>query len=130
MPTYTYDCETCETEFEDMVPMAFYKEPQPCPSCGKMAKRTLGNRFPGMVFKGDAWASKNGRIAGQMAERRKKAGIKQHELKMDGAVPTLAPNVGGVRTDSWSEAAKLAKSKGKNTSGYERLARKNKANSA
>ena len=124
MPTYSYECDACETEFDDMVPMAFYKEPQPCPECGEMSKRVVGNRAPGMVFKGDSWGTKNGRVKGQMAERRRQAGAKQHELKMDGAVPTLAPNVGGERTDSWSDAAKLAKDKGKDTTGYEKLARK------
>jgi putative FmdB family regulatory protein len=127
MPTYSYECDPCESQFEEMVSMAFYQEPQPCPECGMMAKRILGDKAPGMVFKGDSWASKNGRIAGQMAERRKKAGIKQHELKMDGAVPTLAPNVNGERTASWSDAAKLAKDKGKDTSGYDKLARKEKS---
>jgi len=130
MPTYTYECEACEIEFDELVPLKFYQDPQPCPECETMSKRILGHRFPGTVFKGDSWGTKNGRVAGQMAANRKRAGAKQHELKMDGAIPTLAPNVGGERVNSWSDAAKLAKDKGKDTSGYERLARKGKASSA
>jgi hypothetical protein len=45
-------------------------------------------------------------------------------------VPSLAPNVDGERTDSWSDATKLAKSKGKDTSGYEKYARKERSGAA
>jgi len=130
MPTYTYECTSCEREFDEIVPMKFYQDPQPCPECETMSKRVLSRRFPGTIFKGDSWGTKNGRVAAQMAENRKRAGAKQLELKRDGAIPTLAPNVGGERTDSWSDAAKLAKSKGKDSSGYEQRARKEKASSA
>lgn len=130
MPTYSYQCEKCENEFDELVPLAFYKEPQPCPACGEMAKRTLGNRFPGTVFRGDSWATKNNRIAGQMRAKNERLKEKEREQKGDGMIPKLAPNVGGERVSSWNEASKLAKSKGKDTSGYERLARKEKASSA
>jgi putative FmdB family regulatory protein len=123
MPTYTYRCEPCDVDFDELIPLAKYQDPQPCPTCEAMSPRIVGS-FPGTIFRGDGWSSKNGRVASQMAENRKRAGTKQQELKMDGAVPQLAPNVGGERTDSWSDAAKLAKSKGKDTSGYDRLARK------
>ena len=123
MPTYNYECAACSNGFEELIPLAQYQEPQPCPECGELAPRVLG-AFPGTVFRGDGWATKNNRVAGQMAERRKRAGAKERDLKGDGMVPTLAPNVGGERTDSWSEASRLAKSKGKNTSGYDQRARK------
>ncbi len=35
---------------------------------------------------------------------------------------TLVPNVEGERVDSWGEASKLAKAKGKETTGYDRMA--------
>lgn len=126
MPTYTYECNACELEFDELVPLATYQDPQPCPTCKNLSERVLGHYFPGVVFKGDAWATKNNRVAGQMANNRKHAGEKQYELKMDGAIPQLAPNVGGERTNSWGDAAKLAKDQGKDTSGYDRLARKEK----
>jgi hypothetical protein len=84
----------------------------------------MGTSFPGMIFRGDGWASKNNRIAGQMKDKNKRLKGKEREQKGDGMIPTLAPNVGGEQTSSWAEAAKLAKDKGKDTSGYDRLARK------
>jgi putative FmdB family regulatory protein len=126
MPTYSYNCESCEIEFEELVPLAFYKEPQPCPQCESMAPRILGSQFPGTIFKGDSWATKNNRIKGQMREKNKRLAAKEREQKGDGMIPQLAPNVGGERVGSWNEAAKLAKSQGKDTSGYEAMARKAK----
>jgi putative FmdB family regulatory protein len=131
MPTYNYECQACEHDFELVMRMSEYdsKVKPPCPDCGD--GKTIRIFTPPMInFPGDGWSSKNNRISGQMAANRKRAGAKQHELKMDGAVPKLAPNVGGERVDSWSEATRLAKSKGKDTSGYERQARKEKANTA
>jgi putative FmdB family regulatory protein len=127
MPTYSYECEKCEVEFDELVKLEFYKDPQPCPQCGEMSKRTLGNRFPAMVFRGDSWATKNNRIKGQMRDKNKRLAAKEREQKGDGMIPSLAPNVDGERVDSWSDATKLAKSKGKDTSGYEKYARKEKA---
>lgn len=133
MPTYDYECQTCEHPFDIFMEMSDYdiKAMPPCPECGVKKEVIRVFTTPPMVnFSGDGWSTKDGRINSQMAENRKRAGAKQHELKMDGAVPTLAPNVGGERTDSWSDAAKLAKSQGKNTSGYEKHARKEKDSSA
>lgn len=78
----------------------------------------------GFVLKGDGWTGKNIRVKNQMREKNKRLKSKERDYKGDGMVPTLAPNVGGERVDSWSDAAKLAKSKGKDTSGYDKLARK------
>jgi len=78
----------------------------------------------GFVLKGDGWAGKNIRIKNQMRDKNQRLKGKEREYKGDGMIPTLAPNVEGERVSSWSEASKLAKSKGKNTSGYDKLARK------
>lgn len=123
MPTYNYQCDACSNEFEELIPLAQYQDPQPCPECDEPAPRVLGS-FPGTIFRGDGWASKNNRIAGQMKDKNKRLEAKENEQKGDGMIPSLAPNVGGEQTDSWSEASKLAKSKGKDTSGYDALARK------
>lgn len=123
MPTYNYECDTCCNEFEELTPLAQYQDPQPCPECGELAKRVMG-AFPGTIFRGDNWSSKNNRIAGQMREKNKRLEAKEREQKGDGMIPSLAPNVGGEKTDSWAEASKLAKSKGKDTSGYDSRARK------
>jgi len=123
MPSYTYHCEPCDVDFDDLIPMAQYQDPQPCPDCGTSSKRILAG-FPGTIFRGDDWATKNHRIAGQMRAKNERLKVKENEQKGDGMIPSLAPNVGGERTDSWSDAAKLAKDQGKDTSGYDRLARK------
>ena len=122
MPTYVYECDVCEIAYEEMVPLARYKEPQPCPKCGKLHEQVI--QPVGFNLVGDGWTGKNLRIAGQMRKKNERLDRKQNEFKMDGGVPTLAPNVGGERVGSWAEATKLAKDKGKDTSGYKRLAQK------
>jgi len=131
MPTYPYECQKCEHPFELVMKMSEYdpKVKPCCPECG--AKETMRIITPPMInLVGDGWTGKNHRIAGQMREKNKKLAAKEREMKGDGMIPRLAPNVGGERVDSWSEATKLARSKGKETSGYEKLARKEKASSA
>lgn len=128
MATYPYECEACETNFEFEMSMKEYdsKAIYPCPECGSENTRRIFT-VPYVNFPGDSWATKNNRISGQMREKNKRLAQKEREQKGDGMIPSLAPNVGGERTATWSEAAKLAKSKGKDTSGYEANARKEKA---
>ena len=124
MPIYEYLCPACGYEFERRRDMEERNLPLPCPECGVEVKRRFSP--PGMVLKGDGWPSKNYRVKRQMFKRRAEAGRRQEERLRDGGFsqPRLAPNVEGERVDSWREAAKLAKSKGKDPTGYERLARK------
>lgn len=131
MATYPYECSACETPFEFEMRMSEYdsKATYPCPSCGSEDTHRVFTP-PYVSFVGDGWATKNNRVAGQMKKKNERLAAKEREQKGDGMVPRLAPNVGGERVGSWSEAAKLAKSKGKDTSGYERLARKDKVSSA
>jgi putative FmdB family regulatory protein len=128
MPFYDYRCESedCGHEFTKRLSMSQHKEPQVCPECESPAKKLITGC--GVIFKGDDWASKNSRVSKQMAENRRRAGLKQEERVKDGALPggKLVPNVGGERVESWGEAAKLAKDKGKDTSGYEKMAAKEK----
>ena len=123
MPLYSYHCESCDRDFDEMARLAQYQDPQPCPLCGAMAPRVIGGRFPGFILAGDGWVSKNERIRGQMQKKNERLAAKEREMRGDGMLPSLQPNVGGERTKSWADAAKLAKEKGKDTSGYERLAR-------
>lgn len=126
MPMYLYECQECQEQFDAMARIADRENPQECPECGATdSKKVLTSA--NLNFPGDDWASKNGRVRKQMAEKNKKLAKKEEELKRSGKIPKLAPNVGGECVDSWGEAAKLAKSKGKNTAGYERQARKEKA---
>ena len=119
MPMYAFECESCGHKFDRMVKLADFDEPQACPECeAAPAKRVISK--VGFVLKGDnGWPTKANRIKGQMARRRAAAGVRERELKHDGNYPRLAPNVDGERVDTWSEAKKLAKSKGKDTSSYD-----------
>ena len=54
-----------------------------------------------------------------MAEKNRKLDERQKEKqRYSSGNISLAPNVGGERVDSWSEAQKLAGSLGKNTESY------------
>jgi predicted nucleic acid-binding Zn ribbon protein len=99
---------------------------QPCPTCESRNTRRIITA-PYITFSGDGWATKNNRIAGQMARKNAHLANKEREAKGDGFVPQLVPNVEGERTESWSDAAKLAQDQGKDPSGYVTRAQKEKA---
>lgn len=124
MPTYKYKCKECEHTYTAMLRMADHDKEQPCPQCGASNKKAI--TAPNFVLKGDGWAGKNMRIANQMREKNKKLDARTNEMKRDAPNVSLAPNVDGQRVDSWSEAQKLAKSKGKNTESYEPMIAKEK----
>lgn len=115
MPFYGYHCDECDESFDRMLPMSRYDEPQTC-ACGSIAKKVV--TAPEVIFKGDDWASKNGRIARQMTDKANRQSKRQEERKREGGGVSLAPNVDGERVGSWAEAQSLAKSKGKNTESY------------
>jgi putative FmdB family regulatory protein len=127
MPTYTYECKDCGEPFEKILKLAQYKDPQDCPFCNSANTIKTITGAPGMILKGDGWSGKNLRIKRQMQEKNKRLAAKEREYKGDGMIPSLAPNVGGERVDSWSEAKKLAADKGKDTSGYDRYIQKEKS---
>jgi putative FmdB family regulatory protein len=129
MPTYNYECQACDHCFELVMKMSEYdsKVKPTCPECGIDGKSCRVFTPPMINFAGDDWSTKNNRIAGQMKDKNRRLETKEREMKKEGRIPSLAPNVDGQRVDSWSEATKLAKSKGKDTSGYEKYARKEKA---
>ena len=126
MATYGYRCDACELEFDVTKPMSESSTPEACPECeGETRKLVLQ---VGTVFKGDDWATKNNRVAGQMRAKRDATGRRQEELRRDTNIGgRLVPNVGGEQVDNWGEAGRLAKDKGKDTSGYEKMAVKEKA---
>lgn len=126
MPTYSYKCEACGEQFDKILPIARYKDPQNCPSCGEGPAKRVITAGAGFILKGDGWAGKNNRINNQMRRKNQRLNSKQNEMKRDAPSVTLAPNVDGQRVSSWSEASKLAASKGKNTSGYDARARQEK----
>lgn len=122
MPIYEYQCEACNFEFEKILPMSRYTDPQNCPECAKGPAKRLITGGNGFILKGEGWTSRDSRVAGHMASRRKVLEKKTLEQKNDAGI-RLTPNVGGEVTDSWSDAAKLARSQGKDDSGYTKRAR-------
>lgn len=126
MPIYAYKCTNgeCLDSFEKHLPLSEFDNDQGCPSCGSLAEKRVSG--VGFVLKGDAWPGKNIRIKNQMAAKNKRLSVKQNERKKDAPPVTLAPNVDGERVGSWAEAKKLAASKGKATSTYDALVRKEK----
>lgn len=124
MPNYEYKCDECDHSFERLLKIAQYKDPQDCPECGHGPAKKMITGGTGFILRGDGWAGKNGKIKSQMRQKNQRLTSKQNEMKRDAPSVTLTPNVAGQQVDSWGEASKLAKSKGKDTSGYDRLARK------
>lgn len=122
MPLYEYQCKTCGNTFQKLVSMHKALKPQEC-SCGSMETERLVSA-PNFVLKGDSWPGKNLRIRKQMERKNKVLDRKQNEKKR--MLPTLAPNVDGERVESWTEAKKLAQSKGKETTSYDAHIRKEK----
>lgn len=109
-----------------MTPLAKYQDPVPCESCSKEAVRIISG-MPGLIFPGDSWISKNLRIERQMRSKNERLDKKMREQKGDQASKyTLAPNVGGEVVKDWSDAQKLAKDQGKDTSSYEPMIQREK----
>jgi putative FmdB family regulatory protein len=131
MPTYPYECQACEHHFEFEMRISLYdsKVVYPCPKCESADTRRIIT-VPYVTFSGDGWASKNNRVAGQMRQKRARLSDKERDMKGDGFVPQLVPNVEGEHTSTWSDAAKLAQDRGKDPSGYVTRARKEKASTA
>ena len=124
MPIYEYQCESCEHQFQKMLPVSQCSDPQSCGKCGEGARKLISS--VNFNLSGDGWAGKNARIKKQMEAKNRRLTARQNEMKRDAPSVTLAPNVDGERVDSWAEASRLARSKGKNTAEYDKRARKEK----
>jgi hypothetical protein len=66
------------------------------------------------------------KIKQQMREKNRRLTAKGKVKLKDAPALTLAPNVGGERVDSWSDAKKLATSKGRDTAAYDAKIREEK----
>lgn len=120
MPTYDYSCSQCETHYTRIFKMSERDTPTVCPECGGDGARVPS--LPQFILKGDGWTGKNLRIKQQMAEKNKRLDTKQNEQMKETKIGgRLVPNVDGERVDSWSEAQKLAQSKGKSAESYSAL---------
>jgi len=118
MPVYEFSCLECKELFEVTCPMADRTLPRRCPICNSENTQKIIS-LCGFVLKGDDWPGKNIRINGQMASKNRRLHRKKIEMKGDKTVPKLIPNVDGERVNNWSEAKRLASSKGKETSSYD-----------
>ena len=119
MPRYEFTCPKCETQFDRVLSFADRDQPQAC-TCGEAAKKALGT--PNFVLRGDGWTGKNIKIQGQMTAKNRHLTHKSKDRPTD----KLVPNVGGEEVGSWKEAKHVAASKGKDTSSYDALIRKEK----
>lgn len=128
MPTYEYKCRGCDHEFERILSIKEYddKREQTCSECGSEDTFRIFTSC-NFVLKGDSWPGKAMKVNNQMMKRREKATVRQTARLRDEHQPSLVPNVDGERVNSWSEAKKLAESKGYNTSSYDPMIRKEKA---
>jgi len=123
MPVYEFKCKDCEAPFEVTCSVKERKDPRECPECSsKNTEKVIS--LCSFVLKGDGWPGKNLRVRSQMSAKNRRLDGKKREMKGDGMVPKLSPNVGGEMVKSWEDAKKLASSKGKETSSYEPYVRK------
>ena len=121
MPTYQYTCPECAVT-ADVLRGISDKSPENCKQCGKPMTRDF---VPGGVghVRGSTPAKgyKESRLR---VKRNADLGVRQ--IERHGSGPSIIPNVDGVETGSWAEAAKLAKESGKRTALYNEMAEKEK----
>lgn len=124
MPTYDYRCPQCNVVYE--ISHSIKEDPDffcPDPNCvvsGKDIKLkrmiSLNTNGSGFIIKG--WTeSQHYKFKREKAKDNSKLEMKQ--IDKYGTGPRLKPNIGGVEVESWSDAKKLAKEAGLNTSSYD-----------
>jgi putative FmdB family regulatory protein len=123
MPTYEYLCDSCGFEKEEVHSMK--ENPVfSCPECQTAMTRQIS--LPGFIIKGGTpamdWKEERYRM-----KRSNDMGVRQ--IERWGGGQRALPNVAGIETDSWSDAAKLAKEAGINTATYEPMIEKEKRTS-
>lgn len=116
MPTYDYRCESCGSVQEEIHSIKISPEIE-CKECGsKPMERLISKNISGFIT-GDTeaklWKEKRYR-------KKKNADLGIRQIERYGSGPQLTPNVDGQEVNSWSDAKKLAKDKGKNTSSYDK----------
>ena len=119
MAAYDYFCSSCGHVHEEIHSMnespVFY-----CPECNKKLERKFSLSV-GFIIKGGTeathWKEKRSRMS-----RREELGVRQVERYGTGS--KLRPNVAGMETDNWSDAAKLAGEAGMSTESYEPMIEK------
>lgn len=119
MPRYDFKCtnEECGLIQEFVLRISESDQLIPCSHCKSDMKRTFiaANWEGQMVLRGE-WP---GKLMKENDYRVKRSEQMAKRQKDNHFVPTLAPNVGGERTDSWGDAKKLARDKGLDTTYYD-----------
>lgn len=118
MPVYEFKCSDCEALFEVACTIAERKLPRDCQECGSGNTEKIISHCS-FVLKGDDWPGKNFKIKGQMASKNQRLDTKKRDMKGDGMIPKLTPNVDGEVVKDWGDAKRLAASKGKETTSYD-----------
>lgn len=121
MPRYDYWCEKCDKIEEHVHSMK--EDPDIKCECGEPMMRLISRNFAGFNIKGGSssihWREKRNRIKNsETLEKR------QRDRYGDG--PKVAPNIAGVRQESWSDCQKLAKECGLNSDSYSPMVEKEK----
>lgn len=124
MPRYDYACNNCGNVQEEVHSMK--EDPIIiCINCGFNPLERKICTDPQIIFKGEGWASKKGRVNRQMAEAQLKAEKKQildwGHLKQSKCIPNFNGQVTGDPGDpnAWRDAGKLAAENGKDASSFE-----------
>lgn len=125
MPRYDYRCTECQLVEEHIHSMLETPSIQ-CSECGASMERIISRNIAGFNIKGGSpsihWREKR-----QRREKSKQLDQKQKERYGN---MTPAPNIAGVRYDSWSDAQKVAKEAGFNTESYKPWVEKEKKKKA
>ena len=121
MPTYDYQCQGCQ-KMEEHIHSIKESPEILCSKCGSTMKKMISRNIAGFSIKGGSpsihWREKRQRIA--KSEKLKET----QKQKYDNI--SVAPNIAGVRYDSWSDAQKVAKEAGLNTESYKPWVEKEK----
>lgn len=115
MPSYDYKCPSCGFQ-EEYIHSIKASPEYLCPKCNTVMGRLISRNTTGFIFKGGtetmSWKEKRIRM-----KRSNDLGVKQ--IDRYGGGPKLRPNVAGHETETWSDAAKLAKEAGMDSSTYD-----------
>lgn len=117
MPLYAHECQKCEHLFDVWCKIDERNDSSECPECKAVDSKPVITQI-NFITPGDGWASKNNRIEGQMRRKNERLRQRERERSREQPVATLAPNVEGERTESWADAQKLARERGKNPDSY------------
>lgn len=123
MPRYDYRCNNCQKVVEIVHSMKVSPvfKCEDCPD--EILERLISFNRGGFIIKGESPS----KVIKEMGNRRRKnADLGVRQLERYGTGPRVAPNVGGMEVDSWSDAAKLAKEAGLDTKTYEPMIQKEK----